>query len=79
MIVPPQVVDSFTSAGGERQWELFSLSEARALSSFDIVATGGPDVAGYPALKVGDFEVIGEPVEDADLVRVSRPGGWVFP
>lgn len=66
-----QVTESYTSAGGDRQWETFYFTEPRVISTMYLTAQGGPDIAGYPALKFGDLEVIGEPVKEEDTVIVS--------
>lgn len=67
-------VETFTSAGGERRWETFELSQPRFVWSFRLIAIEGPDVPGYPdypALKVGDFEVLGVSGKDPDTTVVS--------
>lgn len=69
----PQGTESFTSAGGERHFETFPFGETWPVSRIDIYATGGPEVDGrpdYPALKIGDLEVIGETVVDRTFSRV---------
>lgn len=54
----------FTSAGGENEWETFTLSEPADIdSSFELIAVTGPrfaNVPDYPALRVIDFQVVGE-------------------
>lgn len=66
-----QFYKSFSSAGGERTWETFYLDGPAVTGGVRIVARGGPDIDGYPALKVGDFEVIAEPTSTSDRVVVS--------
>lgn len=74
-------VETFTSAGGERRWETFELSQPRLVRSFNLVAIEGPDVPGYPdypALKVGDFEVLGVSGKDPDTIVVSTSADPCF-
>lgn len=65
----------FTSAGGERMWETFSLPEPIEIRFLLITAVEGPaDVpSGYPTLKVGDFRVVGDTTESpAGTFQVSK-------
>lgn len=64
-------MESFTTAGGKRQWETFSLSEPIITDRVGILATGGPVEPGYPVLKVGIIEVIGDIVRDPTQITVS--------
>ncbi|CAM9220801.1 unnamed protein product [Pylaiella littoralis] len=57
-----QNTDEFTSAGGEKMWETFTLSDT-ALYDLSIAAVTGPSFENfpdYPTLRVVDFQVVGE-------------------
>lgn len=49
----------FTSAGGENEWETFALTDP-ADDLLYITAVEGPTIANYPALRVADFQLVGE-------------------
>lgn len=63
-ILPSQ---SFTSAGGERVWEEFVLSQAVMTSTITVVAVEGPDKTGYPVLRFVDLRVTGTPAESNSI------------
>lgn len=58
MAVNGECCQTFTSAGGARVWETFSLSQEAGVRFLSIVAVEGPD--DYPALRVSDLKVIGD-------------------
>ncbi|CAN0223077.1 unnamed protein product, partial [Pylaiella littoralis] len=54
--------DEFTSAGGKKTWETFTLSGI-CVDDLEIMAGSGPtfeDYPDYPALRIVDFQVVGE-------------------
>ena len=58
----------FTSAGGEKTFETFTLS-APSIDDIEIVAVEGPTLENnpsYPTLRVVDFQILGE---------ISKPSG----
>ncbi|CAM9500688.1 unnamed protein product [Scytosiphon promiscuus] len=78
--------EEFTSAGGEKQWETFTLSSPVEMDySFEIVAISGPsfdNVPDYPTLRVVDFQVVGELIETPGLINVvstTLEEWWVQP
>eukprot|EP00904_Undaria_pinnatifida_P008258 jgi/Undpi1/4562/HiC_scaffold_18.g07916.m1 len=60
--------ETFTSAGGDNEWETFTLSQPTdVIGGFEIFAVSGPTFASvpdYPALRVVDFQVVGEPEDN---------------
>lgn len=69
MCTPPlRHLQTFTSAGGDNEWETFTLSQPTdVIGGFEIFAVSGPTFASvpdYPALRVVDFQVVGEPEDN---------------
>ncbi|CAM9212730.1 unnamed protein product, partial [Laminaria digitata] len=75
------VIERFTSAGGENEWETFTLSEPAAIdNSFELIAISGPtfdNKPDYPALRVVDFQVVGERFDNGpgffNMVTTTMP------
>lgn len=65
----------FTSAGEANVWETFTLSDIADNMMF-ITAVEGPTFASdpdYPALRVADFQLLGELIETPGILRVREP------
>lgn len=62
-------------------WETFTISEPMAVRDFDIIAVSGPtfdNFPNYPALRVVDFQVVGElPDSGPGFFNVRRYEGSV--
>lgn len=60
----PTLADQiFTSEGGAKSYEIFTLSKPAVTSQIYIQPISGPSFAnnpGYPSLRVVDFEFVGE-------------------
>lgn len=76
---PTTRAQRFTSAGGANEWETFTFAETdipRSHTGFTIVAVSGPtfaNVPDYPALRVVDFQVVGERVDNGPGYFNVRP------
>ncbi|CAN0147040.1 unnamed protein product, partial [Ectocarpus fasciculatus] len=68
------VIEEFTSAGGAKTWETFTLSTPVGPEDrIEIVAVSGPTFANkpdYPALRVVDLQVVGEPSKEPGFIDV---------
>lgn len=69
---------TFTSAGSDNVWETFTIAEPIAIRDFDIIALSGPtftNFPNYPALRVVDFQVVGQlPANTPGYFNVRRRG-----
>ncbi|CAN0272345.1 unnamed protein product [Ascophyllum nodosum] len=71
-----QVKQRFTSAGGEKTFETFSMSTS-SITQIEIVAVEGPtfeNKPSYPTLRVVDFQILGEIVRTSGTFDMVSTG-----